>query len=312
MFGFLQNRPYSIGVDLSNDCVRLAQLADNKDGTALVAARRLNKPDDVKSGSAQWQRWAIDILREATGNGQFRGKEVVAAIPANDVFVDHVRISKAGDGKIEDVIFSKIKQKLPFEPVRENVMMKHIATGPESFLVMATERKIIERHLAIYEKAGLTIKSIGAWPMALANCYVRFFGRRKSDVNAVVMLLDIQPDCTNLLITRHRDPLFAGSIPIGAGQLADESTLARLVFELTGCRRNFVSLHKDAHIERLIFLSGLAVNPEIYRAIAKQLEMQAQMGDCLAAVECADPQDCGVDRRNGKVSWATAFGLSIS
>ena len=312
MFWFLQNRPYSIGVDLGNDCLKLAQLADSKEGTALVAGKRFNRPDDVKPGSAQWQRWAIEMLREATGNGTFRGRDVIAAIPASDVFVDHIRVSKAGDGRIEDAIFSKIKQKLPFEPVKQNVMIKSIPAGQDSLLVMATERKIIERHLAIYEKAGLTIKSIGAWPLALANCYARFFGRRKSDLNAVVMLLDIQPECTNLVISRHKDPLFACSIPIGAMQYDDEKMLTRLIFELTSSRRNLASTCRDAQIERLIFLSGPAVDIETYKTIAKQMEIQAQMGDCIAAVECADPQCCGIDRRNGKVSWATAFGLSLS
>lgn len=312
MFWHLKNHTYSIGVDLGNDCVKIAQLADGKEGTALVAAKELKRPDDVKAGSTQWQRWAIDVLHEAMGNGGFRGKDVVAAMPAGDVFVDHVKASKASEGKTEDVIFSRIKQKLPFEAVRQNVMMKYVATSPESFLVMAVERTNIERHLAIYERAGLTIKSVGVWPVAIANCYARFFGRRQSDLSAVVMLLDTQPDCTNLVVSRHKEPLFACSIPIGAGVLGDEKMLTRLVFEIGASKRNFTAIHKDAQIGRMIFLSGPVVDTEIYRAIAKQVGIQAQMGDCLAAVECGDHQQCGIDRRNGKVSWATAFGLSVS
>jgi hypothetical protein len=42
------------------------------------------------------------------------------------------------------------------------------------------------------------------------------------------------------------------------------------------------------------------------------LEVQAQMGDCMAAVEVSDPDRFGLDRRNGSVSWALAFGLSLS
>ena len=72
-----------------------------------------------------------------------------------------------------------------------------------------------------------------------------------------------------------------------------------------------MSLYKNAQIERLIFLSGLAVEPDIYRLIAKQLEIQAQMGDCMAAIAMEDPDHLGLDRRNGKVSWALAFGLSL-
>jgi len=167
-------------------------------------------------------------------------------------------------------------------------------------------------HLAIYERAGLAIKSIGVWPLALANCYARFFGRRKTDLEAIVLLLDIQPDCTHLVISRHKNPLYACYIPVGARQLKDETAVGRLVMEMTACRREFVSLYKNVQLERLIFLSGLAVEAEVYRTIAKQLEVQAQMGDCMAAVEIRDPDRLGLDRRNTTVSWALAFGLSLS
>jgi len=85
-----------------------------------------------------------------------------------------------------------------------------------------------------------------------------------------------------------------------------------LVLELTACRRYFGSMYKEVRIERLIFLSGQAVDKDIYATIAKQLEMPAQMGDCLRAVEIADPCGSGINRRGFQLSWATAFGLSLS
>ena len=88
--------------------------------------------------------------------------------------------------------------------------------------------------------------------------------------------------------------------------------MGRLVMELTAGRREFLSLYKNVQIERLIFLSGLAVEADVYRTIAKQLEVQAQMGDCMAAVEIQDPDRFGLERRNGTASWALAFGLSLS
>ncbi|HOV77588.1 MAG TPA: hypothetical protein PLS24_06145, partial [Sedimentisphaerales bacterium] len=163
-----------------------------------------------------------------------------------------------------------------------------------------------------YERAGLTIKSIGVWPVALANCYARFFGRRKTDLEAVVLLLDIQLDCTHLVICRHKNPLYAHYIPIGAKQLKEETAVGRLVMEMTACRREFLSLYKNIQLERLIFLSGLAVEADVYRTIAKQLEIQAQMGDCMAAVEIQNPDHLGLERRNVATSWALAFGLSLS
>ncbi len=326
MFGFLKSRAYSIGVDIGDDGLKLAQLANGGESVSLIAGRSERRPESVKPGSAAWQRWAVQALREATANHRFRGRNVIAAIPANDVFIDHVKVAGLSEkmeirnSKFEippKVVISKVKQKLPFEP--DDAMIKYLPTEDDNVLVMATERKIIDRHLAIYEKAGMTINSIGAWPVALANCYTRFFGRRDADLKAIVMLLDIEPNYTNLVICRHRRPLFACSIPIGLrrlvpDQVGDERIMTRLVLELTTCRRRFASIHPSTQIERLIFLSGPSVDANIYTTIAKQMEIQAQMGDCLEAVEIENPFRSGIDRRNGNsnVNWAIAFGLSLS
>ncbi|MCU0915816.1 MAG: hypothetical protein MUC88_14835 [Planctomycetes bacterium] len=312
MFGFGKKQSYLIGVDLGNDCVKLAQLANGTEETCLLAGQCVTRPADVTAGTARWQRWAIDVMREATADGHFKGRDVVAALPANDVFIDHVKWPKKFDGKIEDALFAKVRQKLPFEPIEKNTMIKYIPAEQDNLIVMATERTVIDHHLAIYERANLAIKSIGVWPVALAQCYARFFGRRKTDLDAVVLLLDIQPECTNLVISRHKNPLYAHSVPVGAKQLRDEQIMGRLAMELAACRREFLSLYKSVQIERLIFLSGLAVDAEVYRVIARQLEVQAQMGDCMAAIEILDPDRFGLERRNATASWALAFGLSLS
>lgn len=326
MFGFKKNRVCPIGVDLGQSSLTLAQLGNNGVGTSLLAGNSKSMPDDTRPGSSVWQKWAIETIRLLTTYGHFQGKDIVAAMPTSDVFIDHIRMPKTNGGDIQDAIFSKIKQKLPFESLKESTMMQYIPTEEDNVLVMATDRKIIDRHLAIYEEAGLSIKSIGVWPAALASCYVRFFGRRKSDLESVVMLICVEADCTNVVICRHANLLMARSLPIGAERLDDEQAATRLVMELTACKRQFGLIYRNAQIERLIFLSGQSqsVGKDMYATIAKQLEMSAQMGDCLGAVEIEkscrlgrDDQGDGrssnqIDRRDCHLNWAVAFGLSLS
>ncbi|MBN2136805.1 MAG: hypothetical protein JW720_03280 [Sedimentisphaerales bacterium] len=321
MFGFSKSRSYTIGVDVGDECVRLVQLAENGKGMKLVAGRSSNRPEDMPAGGSQWQRWAIQTIKAFTGNGDFNGKSITAAIPASELFIDHIRISKAHDEDIENVAFGKIKQRLPFEADRERTMIQCVRTNDENVVVMAADRKVIDRHLAIYEQANLRIKAIGVWPEALISCYTKFFGRRQSDLDAVVMLLSVDEHRTNVVICRHRHLLFAKSIPVGAKDFEDESAVTRLVMELNGCRRQFCSMHRNVQIERLIFLVGRSVDREICASIARQLEMPAQTGDCLAAVQIANPYRLGIDRRadsqeettaKQKQNWATAFGLSLS
>jgi hypothetical protein len=139
------------------------------------------------------------------------------------------------------------------------------------------------------------------------------------------MLICIEADCTNIVICRHKNLLLARSVPIGVEQLGDEQAVTRLVMELTACKRQFSLMYRDAQIERLIFLSGPSVDKDVCATIAKQLEMPAQMGDCLAAVEIAESCRLGrdrerdekhvgdpIDRRDCHVNWAAAFGLCLS
>jgi hypothetical protein len=95
--------------------------------------------------------------------------------------------------------------------------------------------------------------------------------------------------------------------------------------EITSCKRQFNMMYRNAQIERLIFLSGQAVNKNVCATIARQLEMPAQVGDCLAAVEIAkscrlsrevenSKENTGgqIDRRDCPDNWAVTFGLSLS
>ncbi len=324
MFGLKKNHTCPIGVDLGHSSLKLAQLGNNAIGTSLLAGNSKSTPEEMKPGSSAWQKWAIETVRLLTTYGQFHGRDVIAAMPTADVFIDHVKMPKATGGDLEGAVFAKIKQKLPFESLEENTMMHCIPTEEDNVLVMATERRIIDRHLAIYEEAGLSIRSMGVWPAALVNCYVKFFGRRNSDLASVVMLICVEADCTNVVICRHSKLLLARSLPIGARRLDDEQAATRLMMELTACKRQFGLIYRDAQIERLIFLSGQSGCKAIYATIAKQLEMPAQMGDCLAAVEIgkscrlnredhsqAETGD-NIDRRDHHLNWAVAFGLSLS
>jgi len=327
MFGLLKKNTYSIGIDICDDSLRLVQLGNNGNGIHLVAGITEPRPEDIEFGSGNWQRWAIETIRKQISSKNFQGKEVIAGIPTNAVFIDHMKMPKVNQEKIEDAMFSKIKQKLPFEADLDNTMLKYVQSEQENVVIMATERTIIDRHLAIYEKAGTTIKTITVWPSALINCYTAFFGRRKSDLNSIVMLICIEKNCTNVVVCRHKNLLFARSIPIGSAKLLDEAEIDRLVFELTSCKRQLSAILKKTQIERLIFLSSRGADKNICALIAKQMEMPAQIGDPLAAVDVAGSFSSGknnesnknkaesgnpIDRRNCQVNWAVAFGMSLS
>ena len=311
MISMFKKHYQPIGIDMGDDTIKLVQVENNGRGVVLIEGCSEKRPGEVKPGSSGWQRWALDVIGGQTSKGKFKGKNVVVAIPASEVFIDHIKKPKVSEDKIQSAIFSRIKQKLSFDPT--NAMIKYIPSEDDNIIVIVAERAKIDRHLAIYEKANLHITSMCVWPTALLNSYINFFGRRKSDEQVVVMLLDIESNCTNVVICRHRNLLYARSIPIGINMLENNSEgMQRLILELKGCIQQHSILHKKSHIERVIFLSGQSVDKVVCASIAKQLDKPAQMADCLAAVKIDNPEESGIERRECNFSWATAFGLSLS
>jgi Tfp pilus assembly PilM family ATPase len=305
---FQKNQTYPIGVDMGYDALKMVQLKRNGKGAELIAGGIRNRPEDVQPGGADWQKWVIKSIHEMTSKNKFYNKKVIASLPVSEVVIEHIKLPKGTEQVSQEVLVSKMKHKID----TNNAVIKHVPLEGDNILVIATEREKINRYLAIYEKAKLQIDSLGIWPIALTNSYASFFGRRKIDVKSIVMLLDIEAGYTNVAISRHKNLLFARSLSTGAKQLESEEAVKKLSTELAGCRREFVMMQGNAQIERLILLSGQTVSRNVSVAIARHLEIPAQTGDCLAAVAKKDSYDFGIDRRESKDSWATAFGLSLS
>lgn len=295
---------------MDNDGLRVAQLKEGRSGLILISAASETCPVYIKPASSDWQKWIIETLQNIASKYKFHSKDVVASIPPSDVFIDHVKITKNENRHLNEAILTKVKQKLPFSP--DQALVKYISAEEDNVIVIASEREKISRHLAIYEKANLRIKSMGVWPVALANSYIRFFGRRQPDLQTVVMLIDINLGHTNLVICRHKNLLFARSIPMGKKQLNKNEDFSRLILEIETCRKLFESLYKKTKISRLVFISGQAVDKEICHKIAKKIRIAAHIGDCLSAVVIKTDGQLSLDRRNSLINWANAFGLSLS
>ena len=314
MLWFSKTKIGPIGIDIGTESLKMAQLKMAGRATSLLAGASALKPSDIEYGSVEWQRWAIEAIGELMAKNKFKGKNIAATVPASEVFVDHIKMPKLKDnsGKaMEDAILGKIKSKLPIGP--SETVIRHQETEQGNCLVIAIEREKVDRLLAVYEKTNLRIKSMAVWPTALTSTYTKFFCRRNCDIDSVVIMLDIEERCSNFIISRHKNPLFVHSIPIGAESLESVRSISKLTGEITACRRTFGSMYKRVSIDRMIFLSGKIVDEEICKKIAQQLELPAHIGDCLAAVDMPACEDgVGIDRRECNFSVATAFGLGLS
>ena len=313
----MKKKVYPAGVDLNNGYLKIAQLGINGKGLYLHAGALEAKPEELEFGTAAWQKWAVATTREMISRGGFSGKGVIASIPSEDIFIEQIKV--ASSTELEQAVFSKIKSKLPFDSA--GAMVNYVVTGSSAdgketdVLVMAAARDTVNRQLAIYEKAGLEIKGISVWPLAMANSFAKFFARRQTDKDVAAMLLDIDVNHTKIVISKQDDLLFARLIPIGFRQLALPEMVDKLISETDACSRYFENTVKDAAVQRLVFFSGKSVDEVVCEKVSKlaqRMQVPAQLADVMSAVEVRSGCDIFVDRRGCQVDWSIAFGLSLS
>lgn len=310
MFEFFNRVLYPLGIDVSRDTIKLVQLAKESGKLCLLGCAVENRPQTTACNGSSWQKWAIESLKSHSSKKAFKGKDAAVMPPSNDVFIDYVKVSKVAPEKFNEVVLSRIKHKLPYPA--DLAVTKFIATEDDNVLVMAMEKNKIEQYLSIFEQAAVKVKSINVWPAAIVNCYTSFFARRKEDVQSIVMLIDIDTEQTNLVISRYKTPLFVSTIATGANSLKDEQAINHLAGEIENCKKRFFSLYRAVKIERLIFLSGQIPGKYECLTIAKKLEIPAQIAELLAAVEIKNQNSELIDRRGQQANLAPAFGLSLS
>ncbi len=309
-----------IGVDLGSNHIRLAQLGTNKQGVFLQGAGLAQKPQEIEPNSPAWQHWAVDAIKQISRKESFKGKSIVTALPPDDLFIDPIKVPRTALDRLDDIVPQKIQKRLPFPS--EDAVMQHVVVefkdNPSSdvdVLAIAAGRETVNRHLAIYEKAGMDVIGINIWPLAMINSFTRFFCRRQNEQDKIAILLSVGTNHTNVVITRGPELLFARVVAIGYQQLEQGQMVQRLFSEIDACVRYFETGPGNLLIERMLFFTGSGVSRVLcdkVAELAQKMQVPAQIGDVLSAIEINQGPDCLVDRRNSKVDWATTFGLSLN
>ena len=320
MFGMNGNKMGPIGVDRGSGYLRMVQLGTNGQGLFLQAAGLSPKPEEIEFRSPAWQHWACESTQQLFRENDFKQKSVVTALPADDLFIDPLRLPASSMDRIKEILPQKLQKRLPF-PV-ENALIQHIVIDPAEkngsdivdVLTISVNRESIDRHLAIYEKAGLDVRGISMWPTAMINSFSRFFCRRTNEQEEAVILINVGTNHTNVVITREANLLFARSVSIGYNQLEEGQMVQRLFSEIDACVRYFDNTAFKCKLGRIVFLAGTGASRTLcdrLAGLAQNLQVPAQIGDVISAVEINHGPKCIIDRRNCKVDWATAFGLSL-
>jgi len=227
MFGFLKTLATNaspIGVDFGSDCLRMAQLQVIDGEPRIVAAASADLPAHVRNDPAARASFFVETTKDLVAQGKFKGRQVVLAVPAAQMFIQHLRIPKMDDEALKKALPWEARGKLPIDPTQ--AVLRHTVAGEiyqdsepkDEVILMAAARDTVNTLLASAAKAKLDVIGMNVEPMAIVDCFGHVY-RRKTDQKSVVCFIDIGWKSSRAIIAEGSHILFARTIPVGGEHL---------------------------------------------------------------------------------------------
>ncbi|MEX0887180.1 MAG: hypothetical protein WD009_12160, partial [Phycisphaeraceae bacterium] len=218
----LQRGVGAMGVELGTRSVRLVQLRHGTSDTGIeqqVTAGAVELPADCDVAGPGYHGVAGEALAELLGRIEPVGRRVVTALPVEAMQFQNMRLPVMPADELAEAVRWEVAEAGEGREVRYFVAgeVRHGEQRQLELVVMSASATYLEAHVAMLERVGLVPTAIDVVPAALA----RGLPRVASDGEGAVMVADVRPDATNVVISRAGAVRFFKAIPIGVEELGE-------------------------------------------------------------------------------------------
>ncbi len=213
-----------IGLDIGHRNLKMVQLASGDDRPRVLAARRI----PVAAGAPETQEKAIvAALQRVLADGQFRGRNVVSALPIDKIRITSLRLAETEMDQADRILRREAAERFNLDPDRDAIdylLAGSVRQGDEvknEYILFAIDHGIVEAHVRLLEEAGLTPTAIDAPPCALFRTFERTM-RRQEDRERTIIFIDIGHRYTTVVFGRGGEICFVKQIAVGMAQFNEE------------------------------------------------------------------------------------------
>ncbi len=258
------HRAAPIGVDVGTRSIKLMQFGSDR--RSIVDFARWDFPPLAVGDPGERLKLLSKALIQIREGRNFRGKEAVLCLHADQLFVQNIRVAKSSPEQLDDLVYAEIEPRLPF-PLEE-CEMRYVVSADvrqgdaikREVIVMACHVPELERLLDAVIAGGLRPVAVDVEPWAVMRAYDHQF-RRDEDQGQRVMYVHVGSANTSVVISQDQEALFVKYLDLG-GQHMDEAVARRLELPMgdaVGLRRH----NGDRRAEQQ--------DPEIARSVASAI-----------------------------------------
>jgi len=230
--GFLRNKIWPIALDIGADGVKMLQMRQVGPTVRVSASGRWRMPISGDPDPERVREQLIEAVREMLRGTSVRGRRVVSSLSCDQVQIKNIRLPHMSGNELDQAVWSEARQRFNFDVAPDRV--RYINAGQvrqgtemrDEIIMLAVSGEVIESHLSMLDAMGLTPERISVTPVAMFHGYERFL-KRKSDEEAVAVLVDMGRSGTRVVVARGRNIIFIKSIDIG-GRKLDEAVAGQL------------------------------------------------------------------------------------
>ncbi len=278
MISFLRfSRTGPIGVDIGSSAVKLLQLSADRRQVVDSVCWELPRGEDglpVRTEEA-----VLQTICRARESHNFRGREAVLALGAEELFVQNIRLPQSSGESLEKLVCSEAANRLPFDAAEAEIRFLQTEAVRQGdtlrleVVVLACTRAIIQQKVALAEKAGFVPVAMEPQPLALLRCYSKQY-RRESDQQRRTMYVNIGAGATTVLIARGNDLMFIKPVSLGGRDMdaAVAHHLEMSAAEASALRRHHGDRRADQRDPEISRAIQEAVRP-VWERLANELAM---------------------------------------
>lgn len=274
----IKGRNLPIGLDVGSSAIKMAQLRQIENAYDLLAAGLTAIPQDIRGDFRKRMNFLAESLREMLKANDFKGRECIISLPAEDTVIQHLRMSKMPPDQLARAVRQEMQGKLPW-PLHQAVV-RHVVAGElpgdgevkQEVIAVAASRASVEAYLTAARKAKLDVIGVNIESCALVECFARLF-RRNADTARTILYLDMGTASTQVVLSHGNRLVFARNLKIGANALdqAVAKTLEISVEQAQAMRRDLLASETPTE-----------AGEELYRMLCEPLDALAdQLMQCI-------------------------------
>lgn len=244
--GLLRQGTLPIAVDFGSTALKLLQVSGSETPT-LIAAATMPTPDTMLYDDGKRLAYQMDQLPTLLKSSGFKGKRVVAVVPAGRTFCKHLQIQKTDGVSLRSMIDALLPEQLGCPTAA--VLYRHTEVEGVSeqhhkaeVICMATPRELVARLMTVFR--GCKLEPVGIhneFGSLLRAC--RGIRETGGDDARPTLYMDIGWTRSKVVIAHGDRMVFARLVDIG-GRAFDEAVCAQTKLPLSEGRRERLAMER--------------------------------------------------------------------